>query len=69
MVAVVCWPIERTCTNRKKYSVMPLLETCVVLWRYARTKRWVDGDKLFYKHKEQLSEIFWEAVAHCASRW
>eukprot|EP00171_Calliarthron_tuberculosum_P022352 IDg22352t1 len=60
MVAVVCWPIEKTCTTRNKYSVTLLLATCVVLWRYACTKRWVDGEKLLYKQKEQLSEIFWE---------
>eukprot|EP00171_Calliarthron_tuberculosum_P002573 IDg2573t1 len=62
MVCVLDWPEGRTHTRRNRFSVTPLLSTCVILRRMATPARWKDLEYLFGKHASQLSEVFWEAM-------
>ena len=62
VVEVMSWPLNRKRTKHNRYSVTPLLATCVVLRRLASATRWRDLEQIFGGHKSQLSEIFWEAL-------
>eukprot|EP00171_Calliarthron_tuberculosum_P005259 IDg5259t1 len=62
MCEAVAWPSSRTHTERNRYSVSPLLATCVLLRRLASPTRWRDVEVMFGKPAEHLSEIFWEAL-------
>ena len=62
LVPVLGWPQALKHTKRNRYSVTPLLATCVVLQRLASPIRWATVQTLYGKHSPQLSEIFWEAI-------
>lgn len=64
LVPAIGWPENWSRTRRNRYSVSPLLVTCVVLRRLASPTRWADLELLFGLHKSHLSEIFWEGVLH-----
>ena len=54
VVQVMSWPLNRKRTKRNRYSVTPLLATCVVLRRLASATRWRDLEEVFCRHTSQL---------------
>jgi nuclease HARBI1 len=67
MVKAIAWPEYRIGSTRNRYSVTPLLDSCILLRRLASPCRWRDLDLLFGKHASQLSEIFWECIENFLS--
>jgi hypothetical protein len=63
----IAWPAHRFASTRNRYSVTPLLATCIVLRRLSTPCRWRDLEPLFGKHTSQLSEIFWECIENFLS--
>jgi nuclease HARBI1 len=67
MMTAIAWPAHRFASKRNRYSVTPLLATCIVLRRLSTPCRWRDLELLFGKHTSQLSEIFWECIENFLS--
>ena len=66
-VDIMAWPASQSRTKRNRYSVTPLLVTCIVLRRLASACRWSDLESLFCLHTSHLSEIFWEGLMNFVS--
>ena len=62
LVPILGWPDNQTATSRSRYSVSPILATCILLRRMAVPDRWEELCKRFGKHPSQMSEIFWENI-------
>jgi nuclease HARBI1 len=66
-MTAIAWPAHRCASKRNRYSVTPLLATCIVLRRISTSCRWRDLELLCGKHTSQLSEIFWECIENFLS--
>lgn len=62
LIVAFAWPTARSHTRRNRYSVDPLLATCVVLNRLGVVGRLREKALLFGRHGSHLSEIFYEAL-------
>lgn len=62
MVTFLSWSLQKLRTSTSRYSVTPLLATCIILRRLCTPCRWSDLEMTFFKHASQLSEIFWDGI-------
>jgi hypothetical protein len=62
MVTAILWPEYRISSTLNRYSVTPLLASCILLRRLASPCLWRDLEFLYGKHASQLSEILWECI-------